>query len=57
MVIRVKKPGDRPVDRSASVLAIVTVTLFHRSSRVHLTLLGQCERLPYTEIVVTLGYE
>jgi hypothetical protein len=47
MVVLGEKLGGGPMDRSADVLRIMSGALFLRSSRIHLTLLGQCERLPH----------
>jgi allophanate hydrolase subunit 1 len=44
-----EKLGGEPIDRSASVLGIMSGALFLGSSRIRLTLLGQRERLPHTE--------
>jgi hypothetical protein len=46
MAVGGEKLGGGPADRSAGVLRIVTGALFLRSSRVHPTLLDQCQRLP-----------
>jgi hypothetical protein len=45
MVVLGEKLGDRPVDRPADVLRIVSGALFLRSSMIHPTLLGQREML------------
>jgi hypothetical protein len=48
MTVRGEKLGAKSIDQSANMLMIMSGVLFLMSSKVRLTLFGQCERLSCT---------